>query len=283
MSHLPCTVYSPESPLRDFLRLLRAMFRDIGASRELTWRLFVRDTRAQYRQGLLGYIWAFIPPIAASVPFAFLNAQGVVSISGVYVPYPAYALVGTVLWQVFADSMASPVKTVIAAKAVLTRINLPREAILLAGMGQVALSFLIRLFLLGAAFMWYGITPPPAGVLFPLGACGLMLVGFAIGLLLVPLGLLYSDVQEAIPIVGTFLMLLTPVVYPLPASGIVSKLARWNPLTPLVVVTRESITTGDLSLLQPCLTVMTGALAITFLGWIIYRVALPHVLARVGN
>ncbi len=80
--NLPLTVYTPESPLKNPARLLREMFRDLLASRELAWRLFVRDTSAQYRQSILGYAWAFIPPLVASLPFVFLNSQGVVAIKG---------------------------------------------------------------------------------------------------------------------------------------------------------------------------------------------------------
>ena len=41
--HTALTVYTPESELRSPGRLLRAMFRDLLASRELAWRLLVRD------------------------------------------------------------------------------------------------------------------------------------------------------------------------------------------------------------------------------------------------
>jgi len=41
---LPITVYSPESPLRHPIQFLRAVFRDLPASRELAWRFFMPDT-----------------------------------------------------------------------------------------------------------------------------------------------------------------------------------------------------------------------------------------------
>src|SRR5580692_3403032 len=144
-SNLPTMVYSPESPLREPGKMVREMFRDLLAARELTWRLFVRDTSAQYRQSVFGYIWAFVPPLVASLPFVFLNSQGIVAIQGTSIPYPAYAMIGTIIWQVFVDALNSPLKTVIASKSMLTRINFPREAILLSGLGQVIFSFLIRL------------------------------------------------------------------------------------------------------------------------------------------
>jgi lipopolysaccharide transport system permease protein len=280
---LPVKVYTPESPLCHPGRFLREMFRDLHASRELAWRLFVRDTSAQYRQSMLGYVWAFLPPLVASLPFIFLNSQGVMTTEGTSIPYPAYAMIGTIIWQVFADALNSPLKTVLAAKSMLVKINLPREAILLSGLGQVIFSFLIRLVLLTLVFIWFKIVPPVTMLLFPIGILALILVGFTLGVLLTPLGLLYNDVQQTIPIATTFLMLLTPVVYPPPQTGLAAIVAAWNPLSPLIVVTRDWMTTGDATQIAAFAIITTVAIVVFFGGWILYRVALPHIIARMGG
>jgi lipopolysaccharide transport system permease protein len=279
---LTVNVYTPESPLRHPRRFLREMFRDLRASRELAWRLFVRDTSAQYRQSMLGYVWAFLPPLVASVPFIFLNSQGVVSIEGTPIPYAAYAMIGTIIWQVFADALNSPLKTVAAAKSILVKINLPKEAILLSGLGQVIFSFLIRLVLLTVIFTWFKIIPPVTVLLFPIGVFALILVGFTLGVLLTPLGLLYNDVQQTIPIATMFLMLLTPVVYPPPQTGLAATVAQWNPLSPLIVVTRDWMTTGEATQIAAFAFVTIAAIVLLFAGWVTYRLALPHIIARVG-
>jgi lipopolysaccharide transport system permease protein len=279
---LAINVYTQESPLRYPGRFVSEMFRDLRASRELAWRLFVRDTSAQYRQSMLGYVWAFIPPLVASVPFIFLNSQGVVTIEGTVIPYPAYALLGTIIWQVFADALNSPLKTVVSARSMLTRINLPKEAILLAGLGQVIFSFLIRLVLLILVLTWFKIMPPVTVFLFPIGVFALILVGFTLGVVLTPLGLLYNDVQQSIPIATMFLMLLTPVVYPPRESGLAAVVARWNPLNPLITVTRDWITTGNATQIAAFVSILIATVVLLFAGWILYRLALPHIIARVG-
>lgn len=276
-------LYTSESPLRNPRTLLVVMFRDLWASRELAWRLFVRDTSAQYRQSILGYVWAFIPPLVGSLPFVFLNSQGVVNIRNTAIPYAAYALIGTIIWQVFADALNSPLKTVVAAKSMLTRINFPREAILLSGLGQVIFSFLIRLVLLVAVFLWFKITPPPTILLFPLGVLALIVVGFTVGVLLTPIGVLYTDVPQMIPVMTMFLMFLTPVLYPPPESGVAAILAKWNPLSPLVTVTRNWLTTGAMTDIGSFVVISAAACALLFAGWVIYRLSLPHIIARIGN
>lgn len=213
----------------------------------------------------------------------FLNYQGVIAIKGTSIPYPAFAMIGTTIWQVFVDALNSPIKTVAAARSMLTHINFPREAILLAGLGQVIFNVLIRLILLVLVLLWFNITPPMTALLFPLGILSLIAIGFMLGVMLVPMGLLFGDVQQTIPIAATFLMFLTPVIYPQPESGLAGTVAKWNPLTPLITVTRDWLTTGATTQLPAFILVSSVSVALLFVGWVIYRLALPHIIARMGN
>jgi lipopolysaccharide transport system permease protein len=281
--NLRITVYTPDSPLRHPAALLCGMIRDLLASRELAWRLYVRDTRARYRNSLLGYVWVFVPPLVAALPFIFLNAQGVIKIGETPLPYGAYTMVGTMIWQVFVDALNSPLQAVSSARYMLTRINFPREAILLSGLMQVSFSFLVRLLLLAGVLTWYGIVPSVTAFLFPLGILALVLTGFALGLLLTPLGLLYSDVQRVLAICIPFLMLLTPVLYPTPQSSLAGIVVALNPLTPLVTNTRDWLTLGTTPDLAGFIVVTALMTALLVVGWVAYRVALPHLVARLGN
>jgi lipopolysaccharide transport system permease protein len=260
------------------------MVRDLLASRELAWRLYVRDTRARYRNSLLGYVWAFVPPLVAALPFIFLNSQGVIKIGETPLPYGAYAMIGAMIWQVFVDALNSPLNAVNGARYMLTRINFPREAILLSGLMQVGSSFLVRLLLLAGVFAWYHIAPPVTIFLFPLGILSLVLTGFVLGLLLTPLGLLYGDVQRAVGIVIPFVMFLTPVLYPTPQSGLAGKIVALNPLTPLVTTTRDWLSLGATSSCLASFIAVTMLMTVLLVAaWIVYRVALPHLIARLGS
>jgi lipopolysaccharide transport system permease protein len=283
MTQDPVTVYTPDSPLRQPARFVRLMVADLAASRELAWRLFIRDFSAQYRNSVLGYVWVFIPPLVASLPFVYLNWAGVVRIDDTPIPYAAYAIIGTIIWQTFVDALNSPLRTANAARSILTRINFPREAILISGLLQVGISFLVRLALLVAVFAAFALNPPATAPLFFLGMLSVALTGFMIGLILTPIGLLYGDVQQSLPIASTFLMLLTPVLYPAPASGLAATVTRLNPLSPLVTTTRDWLTTGSAAALGGFILVSTMTVTLLVLAWIAYRVALPHLITRLGN
>ena len=148
-------VYTPESQLRHPRQVIGSMWRDLLASRELAWRLMTRDISAQYRQSLLGIFWAFLPPIAMAMVFVILNSRKLINIAETDIPYPAFAMFGTVLWQVFVDSLNAPLRTVTASKAMLAKINFPKEALVLSAIGQTLFNLSIKLLILIVVFVIY--------------------------------------------------------------------------------------------------------------------------------
>jgi len=283
MQTLPIMVYTPESPLRSPVLLLGAMSRDLRVSRELAWRLFVRDLSALYRQTFLGYVWAFLPPLAASATFIFLQSQGIVQVGATPVPYAAFAMMGTLLWQVFVDAIQSPSATVQSAKAMLAKINFPREAILMAGAYMVVFNAAVRFVLLAVVMAAWHVAPGAGLLVFPVAMFGLLACGFAVGLLLLPLGSLYGDVARGIPIVAQFWMLLTPVVYPARSQGLAGWLATWNPVAPVLTTAREALSGLSLSQLPMCLAVSFGAGLLCFMGLAAYRLVMPLLIERMGS
>jgi lipopolysaccharide transport system permease protein len=280
---LPERVYSPEPLLQHPWKMLKAIAADVWAGRELAWRLFMRDLKAQYRQTILGYVWAFLPPLVASATFIFLQSQGITRIEGTGIAYAAFAMMGTLLWQVFVDSMQSPLQSFGAAKSMLVKINFPREAVLVGGLYMVIFNLFIRLVLVVAVMWWWQVPVDQTLLFFPVAMAALMAAGFAIGLGLLPISSLYGDVSRVIPIVSGFWMLLTPVVYPPRTEGLAGWLATWNPVSPLIITARETLTAQSLSMLGPFFIVFACSLVVIFLGLVGFRIAMPHLIARMGG
>ena len=280
---LPQVIYTPESGLRHSRQLLGSMWHDLLASRELAWRLLVRNISAQYRQSLLGYLWAFMPPIATTLTFVFLNSQQIISFADdSYLPYPVYVMVGTVLWQGFVDALNSPLKALTQSKSMLSKINFPREALILAGLGEVLFNFMIRLVLLIIIYFWFDITLPPTTWLAPFGILALLALGLMLGLLLSPIGMLYQDIQQSIAIFTSLWLFLTPVAYTPPTWWPASLVTTINPVSPLLVTTREMLTTGSLTQLGGFLMVSGITLALLLFGWLLYRLAMPRLIERMS-
>lgn len=168
-SKLPVTVYTPDSSLSNPFVMIRAMFADLWKGRELAWRLTVRDISAQYRQTFLGILWALILPLANTVVWLYLNLTGIVVLQETPIPYPVYVFAGTMLWAIFMDSINAPMSQTGGAIGMLTKLNFPREALLLAGIYKTLFNSGIKLVLMLCILPFFDVNPGWGLTLFPLG------------------------------------------------------------------------------------------------------------------
>lgn len=281
-TQLPVRIYTPESPLRRPAEMVRQMFADLFLARELAWRLFVRDFSAQYRQSLLGYVWVLLPPLISTAIWVFLNNQGIMKLDSTGMPYPVYVFSGTLLWEAFVAALNAPLAKVTASTSLLSKINFPREALLMAGLGQVLFDTAVRLMLLAGVLAYFQIAVPATIVLAPLGVLAVIGLGFMFGVLLVPLGVLYQDVGRVVSAGVGLLFFLTPVVYSPPTTWPASLLTNANPISPLLAFTRDMLVTGDFAA-APAFALVSGLTVLGLAaGWILYRLAMPHLIARMS-
>ncbi len=258
------------------------MIGDLLASRELAWRLLVRDISAQYRQSFLGVMWAFIPPIMTAMGLIAAKNSGVLNISETDLPYAAYVMFSTALWQIFVEALNGPVVAVNQAKPMLAKINFPREALILSKLGEVGFNFGIKLFLIIGLFIWFKIPVTASIVLAPVALIHLVVLGTGFGLLLSPLGALYNDIQKVLAMIVAPWLLITPVMYPVPQEGWFRMIVALNPVTPLLVTTRELATTGVLTETSGFWWSSTLAFGCLIFGWLLYRLAMPYIVERMS-
>lgn len=283
MPELPVTIYTPESSLAHPIKMLSDMWRDIFAGRGLALRLAIRDIQAQYRQAILGILWALILPLANTITWVFLNRAGIVSVGATDLPYPIYVFTGTMLWAVFMDALNAPLVQATAAKSMLAKINFPREALIMSGILQTFFNGSIKIGLVIIVLVLQGIYPDwHLALSFPIAFASLILAGTAIGLLITPVGLLYTDVGKGLPLVMQFLMFISPVVYPIPHVGWTSKIFEFNPLTPLIIVSRNWLVGMETQYLSPFIIITSLFIVMLLIVGITYRLAMPILIERMN-
>lgn len=275
-------VYTPDSSLATPRIMVREMCHDLASARELAWRLAVRDISAQYRQALLGVLWAFILPLANTLAWIFLNSTGIITVADTALPYPVYVFTGTMLWAIFMDALNAPLAQVNAARGMLAKLNFPREALIVSGIYQTLFNAAIKILLLLVALLVIGINPGWNLLLFPLGILSLILVGTTLGLLITPVGMLYTDIGRALPLLLQFLMFVTPVVFPMPTMGWAATLFKLNPLTPLILTARDLLTGLTPDYITPFLLVNLASAGLLLCVWGIYRLAMPILIERMS-
>jgi lipopolysaccharide transport system permease protein len=281
-SHSEVVFYTPESKLRHPFDLCKEMWHGLLASRELAWQLLVRDIKAQYRQSLLGFFWAFVPAIATGIGLTLANNAQIINVGETDLPYPAYVMFSMTLWQTFTEAINLPIKGVNEGKAIMAKINFPQEALILAKLGEVFFNFGMKLILIIGLFIWFRFPVSWEILIAPVALIHLVALGAFIGVLLAPISVLYQDVQKALTFIISGWLFITPVIFPPPQSGIFSVIVNLNPVTPLLVTARELATGATLS--HPIGFWVASAIAIVglLIAWTFYHLAMPFIIERMS-
>lgn len=282
--HEKITVYSARASTRSILKNLRAIAKDLPQAHELGLRLFKRNLKAAYQQSLLGFGWALLPPVLTAALWIFLRSNGVMKTDITGISYPVFVLTGTMLWQIFNESILSPINSVSQNKAMLTKINIPREGLLISGLYDLTFHTFIKLVVLALVLLVFRQPVHLSGLcMVPVGVLAIILTGFSLGLVLAPIGMLYQDIGRTILAGLPFLMYLTPVVYNTPKTGIISQLMPYNPLASLITTTRNWLTVQPVP--DPLSFWMYASFfALLFLlGLVLFRLSMPMIIERMGS
>ncbi len=273
-------VYSADSQLRAPRRFASELRADLRVAPAVAWRLFLHSLRAGYRRSWLGYVWLLLPPLAMAATWVYLTRARVLDVGPTEMPYTLYVLTGVLLWQVFAEALNSPLQQLSAARSILTKSRTPHEALLLAGIIDVYFNFALRAAVLLPVFIWLNPGWGWSVLLAPAGVAALALLGFSLGLLLSPAGLLSRDVSRGLNLFVGFWFFLTPVIYPPPARWPASLLTTLNPVAPLLVTARRWLAGVQAAPARGFGWVVALSLVCFALGWLCYRLARPHLVAR---
>jgi lipopolysaccharide transport system permease protein len=278
---LEVKVYQKENNL-SILQILKASLKDIYSSRFLARQLAERDIKAQYRQSYLGVLWAFILPLGTAFVWIFLNNTGTIKLSDTGIPYPLFAFSGTLIWSIIIASINSPLQSTNAARSILTKINFPKEALILSGIYKLLFNSIIKILLLVLFVFFYGVGFHWSLLLFPFTIIGAILFGTTLGLFITPIGLLYSDISKLISFGMQFLMYITPVVYSIPKTGMMKTVMTWNPVSYIILTARDLSVGFEPTYLTYFLIVLGICIPFLLIGLVLYRISIPIIVERLS-
>jgi len=255
--------------IRPSTGFLKLNLGEVWRYRELLYFLVWRDIKVRYKQTALGATWAVLQPVMTMVVFSiFFGRLAKVPSDGV--PYPIFAYVALLPWQLFAFSLSESSNSLVASQNLITKVYFPRLVIpissVLAGLVDFAIAFVILL----AMMLYYGIVPTAAMALLPLFLLFAVVTALSVGLWLSALNVKYRDVRYTIPFLTQFWMFATPVAYP---SSLVPE--KWralyglNPMAGVVEGFRWALL-GKSHAPGPLLGVSVAAVLVLLIGGLRY-------------
>ena len=98
---------------------------EVWHRRDLILILAWRDVRIRYRQTLLGFVWAVLPPFFLMVVFSLIFG-GLAKMPSDGFPYPIFVYAALVPWQMFSRLFAESSNSMVANLNLIKKVYFPR-------------------------------------------------------------------------------------------------------------------------------------------------------------
>ncbi len=181
--------------------------------REIIYTLAERDFRAQYKQAVLGILWAVISPVLTLIILVVVFSR-VKSFSDQGVPYALYAFVGLLCWNFFTTALGNGGSSLLNNKALLSKTQFPRECFPLESMGVQCLNTMISWIPLTLLFVIFGRAPRLATLWVPMYMVIEMAFAIGVALSISSIVIQMRDLVQILPLLTTLGLFITPVIWP---------------------------------------------------------------------
>lgn len=279
----PIVILEPDSKLRQPRALAAKMVAELQVSRHLALEMFRRDLTSQIRQSFMGIFQVFVPSLVTTGWAVLFRQASIINVGEIELPYPFYVLLGMMIWSTFTEAIDAPISGLLSEQGLISKSNTPPETVAIARLLMVSFNLLLKLVVIAAVAVCYGIAPRWSVVLVPFGLGAVMACGAGIGLILSPINMLYRDIARTLPVVLTLMFFLTPILFVLPKESIAAFIMlHLNPVTSLLIATRDVAFSGP-QVFDIGFASSVGISILVFcLGLVFHRVATPIVIDR-GN
>lgn len=274
--------YEPNKDLKKgFFGMWNVMFREVGASAGLGWRLFLRDFSAKYRQSSLGYLWTLIIPIITVLTFIFLNKSQVLNIGEIDIPYPLFALFGITIWGIIQETVVGVSLVLDASVGLVRKINFPKLSLVYSPVLIALVNFFIKIVIVIILCIYFGTVPSIYALYFPILLIPIFLLSIGIGFYFSIVGAIFKDVANYLIVIFQILMLVTPVLYSAPQKGFFLTINRYNPFFYLIYTIRDVTFIGEFNYRLGFLISVIVCIVIFLTGWRFYHLATSRIAEKI--
>lgn len=238
---------------------------------------------AQYKKSFVGVFWLLLMPIFNVLVWVTLSVGGVFNPGETDIPYPAYVLLSTSIWQLFVVLFDQVSKSISVYSSVMVQAAFPRVIVTFEKVIVQLINFLIPLVLNIAVLIAMGVSLSWTAILFPLALIPLVLLGWGLGMIFSLVEIVAIDVYTLIHrVITTLLIFATPVVYTETVqSPIIQQVMKYNPLTYLLVGARDVLIKGELTNPEGFFGVTLGVAIFTLLAFLFFIRAERKIIEKI--
>ena len=237
--------------------------------RDLILVLLAKEFKVRYKSTFMGYAWSLMHPLVLALIFFMLFS---VIMRFEVRAYALYLIAGLFPWQWIANTASTANGYFLGNSSLIKKVRFHRATLVLAGVLNESLHFVISIPVIVGCMAWYGVAPRwdwlwalPALVAVQLA------MTFGLGLLIATSNLFFRDLERLVTLAMHLLFYATPIVYPVdrvPAEY--SWLMVVNPFASIVICWHGVFYEGPVSL--GYLGIAAGwSLAWLALGFWVYR------------
>ncbi len=193
--------------------------KELWQYRDLLMMFVKKDIITVYKQTILGPVWFVVQPLLTSLMFLVVF-NSIANISTGAVPPILFYLIGTTLWNYFADTLNTTSKTFTDNASIFGKVYFPRIILPISKVVSGFIKFLIQFSLFAVLLLYYvfvskSIMPNWYLLLTPLWLLVIILMSLAFGIIITSLTTKYRDLIFLVAFGVQLAMYATPVIIPL--------------------------------------------------------------------
>lgn len=218
--------------------------KEVWQYRDLVMLFVRRNFVSQYKQTILGPLWAIIQPLLTTVVFTVVFGS-LAGLSAEGVPSFLFFLSGNVAWQYFSGCLTSTANTFTGNAGILGKVYFPRLVMPISTVMTNLISFGIQMAMFLAFLLYYwiqgAVQPNWYVLLTPILIVHMAMLSLGTGVIISALTTKYRDLKMLVGFGVQLWMYATPVAYDI---GIIPAkymgLYMLNPMTPVVNTFRQA-------------------------------------------
>ena len=218
-------------------------------NRALILKLAKRDIESKYKGSFMGGFWAVVNPVIMLCVYSFVFSEVFKAkwgtLAGGKGSFAVVLFAGLIIFNFLAECLSRGPILFTSNVNYVKKVVFPLGCLPFSIALSAIFNFLISFFILIVAELIVFNSLPLTVFYFPIFIIPLFIIGFSLIVIFSTIGVYFRDIAQAIPLIITFLMFLSPIFYPLSAiPKNFQDIMVFNPLAFLIENARDILIFG---------------------------------------